>query len=268
MGISSLEHPLSLTPTLRGTMRGTLLLTSLILSVSGAALRDDALDAYIKAILENLRDQMPEGIPELGIPPLDPLSVPGIEIPHIDEDLIKADIEINNLVITGISTFNIETVHLDLERLGLTLDLLIPDLRGDAEYFLDGTILGLLPLYGEGAMFLELFNLNMSAVANVMINVEGFVEITTMELGADFTEIKIHLDDLLGGGEFGESINNMLNLLGGFIWEQVKGFLFPLLNDVLVDVLNDALHGCNIADLIQNGSCLKEKMAALPIKFQ
>merc|ERR1712098_255803 len=115
----------------------------------------------------------------------------------IDEDLIKADIEVNDLVIKGLSTFNIEVVHLDLEHLGLTLDLLIADLRGDATYKLDGSILGILPLYGEGPMFLELYNLNLSAQANVMINEEGFGEITEMVLDADFTEIKVHLDNLL-----------------------------------------------------------------------
>merc|ERR1711970_717235 len=233
------------------------LATFFILSLSLLALSQqkalrDPVDDFLRQILELLKQMMPEGNPALGIPPLDPFEVPHFDIPHIEEDFIKADIEINDFVIKGLSTFNTEVVHLDLEHLGLTLDLLIADLRGDATYKLDGSILGLLPLYGEGPMFLELYNLNLSAVASVMINADGFVELTTMELGADFTDIKLHLDNLLGGGEFGESINNMLNLLGDFIWDQLKGFLIPLLNDVLMDVLNDALSGCNIADLIEN----------------
>jgi hypothetical protein len=247
-------------------MKVLMLLSVLVCLASSKAVRDPALDAYLRAILESLKEQMPVGIPELGIPPLDPFDVPHFDIPHIEEDIIKVDIEINDLVIINLSTFNVETVHLDLEHLGLNLDLSIPDLRGDANYKLDGSILGLLPLYGEGAMFLELFNLFLHANASVLIDAEGFVQITTMDLSADFSEIKIHLDDLLGGGEFGESINNMLNLLGGFIWDQLKDVLFPLLDSVLKDVLNDALHGCNIADLIQNGECLRQKMAAIGIK--
>merc|ERR1719275_266669 len=80
-------------------------------------------------------------------------------------------------------------------------------------------------------------------------------------LDADFDDIAVHLDNLVGGGNFGETINNILNLLGPMIWDLVKGYLFPLLDDILLKVLNDALAGCNIADLVQNGSCFQERLA-------
>ena len=47
-------------------------------------LRDDNLDAYLKQILEMLKEQMPEGVPDLGIPPLDPFQVPHFDIPPIE----------------------------------------------------------------------------------------------------------------------------------------------------------------------------------------
>ena len=65
----------------------------------GVALRDPAIDEYIAAILELLKTQMPtgdlglgvlemeflySGIPDLGIPPLDPF-----EVPHFDIDPIE-----------------------------------------------------------------------------------------------------------------------------------------------------------------------------------
>ena len=46
--------------------------------------KDDSVDDYIKAILEELRAAMPTGIPELGIPILDPFDVPHFDIPHIE----------------------------------------------------------------------------------------------------------------------------------------------------------------------------------------
>ena len=45
--------------------------------------RDDSLDNYIRAVLETLKASMPTGIPELGIPILDPFDVPHFDIPHI-----------------------------------------------------------------------------------------------------------------------------------------------------------------------------------------
>ena len=65
----------------------------------GVALRDPAIDEYIAAILELLKTQMPTGdlvssswkmdsphpgIPDLGIPPLDPFEVPHFGIDPIE----------------------------------------------------------------------------------------------------------------------------------------------------------------------------------------
>ena len=42
-----------------------------------------------------------------------------------------------------------------------------------------------------------------------------------MDLGADFDNAVLHLDNLLGGGDFGETINNLLSALAPTIWDQV-----------------------------------------------
>merc|ERR1712154_152296 len=143
---------------------------------------------------ELLKQMMPNGIPELGIPPLDPFDVPHFDIPHIQEDIITADVSIENLVIRNLSTFDTKLAHLDLEQLSLALELGIHDLRGDAIYNLTGNILGLIPLYGDGDIWLEIFDLDLSASAAVVINEQGFVRVTAMTLSAAFSSIKIHLD--------------------------------------------------------------------------
>ena len=63
-----------------------------------------------------------------------------------------------------------------------------------------------------------------------------------MKLSADFEGIKLHLDNLMGGGNFGEAINNLLNALGDFIWDKLKGFLFPLLDLIVFSAFELVLH--------------------------
>jgi len=249
-------------------MKVFLILTTVLSLTSARAVRDDNLDAYLRQILELLKAQMPGGIPDLGIPPLDPLQVPHFDIPPIEEDIVKVTIEIDNLVITNLATFETKIAHLDIEDLSLELELTLADLRGDADYKLDGTIASIFPLYGEGPMMLEIFGLDLYAKAGLLINTEGFIEVTQMDITADFTDIKIHLDNLLGGGNFGESINNLLNVMGVYIWDQLKDLLFPLLDEVLLKVINDALAGCSVADLIQNGSCFQDRMKELGMAGQ
>ena len=45
------------------------------------------------------------------------------------EDIITADVSIENLVIRNLSTFDTKLAHLDLEKLSLALELGIDDLR-------------------------------------------------------------------------------------------------------------------------------------------
>ena len=46
---------------------------------------------------------------------------------------------------------------------------------------------------------------------------------------------------------------------------KVKNALFPLLEKVLTDVLNNALNGCNIADLIATGNCFKGNLQQMEL---
>merc|ERR1712055_57363 len=260
------------TDSLSVKMRGNLLLLAAAFDIASCAginvspdfkdvVEDDNIDQYIRDILELIKSQMPNGIPDLGIPPLDPFEVPHFDIPHIDEDIIDVDIAVEDLVAKNISTFETKQAHLDLEALTLLLQLDIADLRGDANYTLDGTVLGFLPIYGNGSMWLEVWGLKLYGAAGVLINADGFLEVTRMNITAEVTgEIKLHLNNLYGDGNLGDSINNLLNVLGGFIFDLLKDILFPLLDKLLIDILNDALSTCSIADLVANGSCFQQRL--------
>ena len=63
---------------------GLMAWNSIIINFICQVNKDDSVDNYIKAILEELRAAMPTGIPELGIPILDPFDVPHFDIPHIE----------------------------------------------------------------------------------------------------------------------------------------------------------------------------------------
>ena len=71
-------------------------------------------------------------------------------------------------------------------------------------------------------MMLEIFGLDLYAKAGILINAEGFIEVTQMDITADFTDIKMHLDDWIGGGDYGETINNLLNVIAVHIWDQAR----------------------------------------------
>ena len=71
-------------------------------------------------------------------------------------------------------------------------------------------------------MYIELTGLTLNANPGIKIDTEGFMQVTSLALGADFEGIVLHLDNLLGGGDFGETINNLLSVLGPQIWDLVS----------------------------------------------
>ena len=49
---------------------------------------------------------------------------------------------------------------------------------------------------------------------------------------------------------------------------QVEQGLFPFLNDFLKTLINDALDGCNIADLIVDGACFRGNMMQISQRIE
>merc|ERR550519_3243452 len=84
-----------------------------------------------------------------------------------------------------------------------------------------------------------------------------FLQVTELKLFADVGKISLHLDNLLGPGTLGELINEILNFLGGTIWDLVKDLIFNELDKTLLHIINDALDDCSLNDIINGNPCFK-----------
>ena len=73
-------------------------------------------------------------------------------------------------------------------------------------------------------MYIELMGFDIKAQAGLLIDAGGFLQVTNLELGADFTDAVLHLDNLLSGGDFGETINNIITAFAPMIWDLVSNF--------------------------------------------
>ena len=71
-------------------------------------------------------------------------------------------------------------------------------------------------------MYIELSQLSIQALAGLVIDANGFLQVTGLDLDADFTEAVLHFDNLVGGGDLGETINNILTAFAPTIWDLVR----------------------------------------------
>lgn len=97
---------------------------------------NESLSRYIKALLENLKEEMPKGIPELNIPPLEPLHMPEINADNT-EGIANIRLHMLDLLIQGLSSFVVREVKGDLNTMTFDLDLFLPEISGQSYYDLD-----------------------------------------------------------------------------------------------------------------------------------
>ncbi|GFY75092.1 uncharacterized protein TNIN_190911 [Trichonephila inaurata madagascariensis] len=124
---------------------------------------DEKLSEFIKEILENFREQMPEGIPDIGIPPIDPLVIPDID-EDIDDGIAKMVLRMRDINILGISKFHIVDLKADLEKGFANFSISLPELTASGNCYMNGKILGIFPMNSDGP-----FNINVTEVSKHMI---------------------------------------------------------------------------------------------------
>lgn len=209
---------------------------------------NESLNRYIKALLENLKTEMPNGVPQLGIPPLEPLHMPEI-LTDIQEGMAKIRLHMLDLVISGLSSFVVREVKGDLNTMTFALDLFLPEISGQSYYDLDGKVL-IFPLYGKGMAGLKVNDLHFKGTATISIIDMQMVQLTHFDIHILFSQIQLYLENIVGGGNLGNIVNTVLNMLGKLLYDKFKDQLLPPLNNIIKKALNEQLAKIKLSDLI------------------
>uniref|UniRef100_A0A1I8J6J4 BPI2 domain-containing protein n=1 Tax=Macrostomum lignano TaxID=282301 RepID=A0A1I8J6J4_9PLAT len=209
----------------------------------------DTISIYIKATLENLRQAMPHGIPELMIPPLEPLSLPVIDIPRIKEGVADVKLNMRNFVMNGLSSFVVRDAKGHTGSMSIELDLFFPQVAARADYNLDGKIL-IFPLYGSGPAAIQINDLSIRFVASVSIEDFTRVQLNNLQVDLTFSQVQMYLEGIVGGGNLGSVVNTLLNAMGKLIYDRLKGNLLPEVNRILRTVINNELAKVDLRDIL------------------
>ncbi|KAJ3654883.1 hypothetical protein Zmor_014036 [Zophobas morio] len=106
---------------------------------------DPNLNECVKNAVEQLRPHLALGVPELLLPPMDPLVLP--EAGLSSGDNFKASFK--NIQIYYANEFRIDNLNVNLDKYHIDLELSFPRLRILSQYNIDGRIL-VLQLHGHG----------------------------------------------------------------------------------------------------------------------
>ncbi|XP_076363897.1 uncharacterized protein LOC143253627 isoform X2 [Tachypleus tridentatus] len=203
------------------------------------------------AVLENFRDKMPTGVPELKFPVLDPLMIGNIN-ENIKEGIAQVDINIQNLQLFGLSGFSVPSLEADLQDLKISFKLKLPFLKATSNnYNLEGKIAGIFPLYGDGKATIQIDNLDIYLDGGLTVTTDGYLQLAdNMAVSIDFSKVSIKLENILGGGSFGDVINALLSSVGKIIFDKFKPKIMNELKKQIIKSANNELGKHKLEDII------------------
>jgi len=218
--------------------------------VAQNSVRDESVDNYITMVIENFAIAMKTGIPILGIPILDPVNISKLSLPDIETSAFILHANASDISVSDTSSFTPTYVHVDFDTDVMYLDLHFIRIRVDGWYWCDGMMGLIFPIFGEGAFYINVNSINSTGLGGVYVTPDNHLQITELSLILEFDKLEMFFDNFLGGGSFGEEMNEALSLLA----ETIIKALLPLLNTAIlpafVEFLNSALMQNTIQEII------------------
>lgn len=178
---------------------------------------DPKLSECIEKVIANGGAKFTEGIPELGIAPLDPVQLGTVYVDNPSLKLIFTD-----TVVTGLKGFRVNSYKINLEKKKAMFDF-TANVTLKAHYDMNGQIL-ILPIKGKGQSKIKITNLNI-VVKYDFEDVNGHWVIPSYKDHYKMDRAQFKFNNLFNGNkELGDTIHTVINTN----WEPVIKELAPV----------------------------------------
>ncbi|KAF9815071.1 hypothetical protein SFRURICE_010629 [Spodoptera frugiperda] len=178
-------------------------------------------DCVVKSI-EALRPQLTNGIPELGVPSIEPFLI------------------------------NEELQRVDLDTLKIRVRLRFPKLHFEGDYKLDAQVL-IVPLKGEGQLNADAVKCDAELVFHSQIITKDgveYVKFKKIEADISIKDYRVKLDGLFNGDKtLGEAANQAINQNRGEFLKATKPHLEKTVATNLLRVANNIVDGLTLDQL-------------------
>ncbi|XP_046392877.1 protein takeout-like [Ischnura elegans] len=206
---------------------------------------DKDLNNCIKNTFNHLRPYLVKGIPELEMPPIEPLKIDVLAMEN-GHGPVNVRAVFTNLTVHGASNYSVVAVKSDLATYRLDLGMKIPVITATGRYEVTGNVL-LLPVRSKGD-FLSQFT-DVTALAKIYgkEEKEAFGRkgpfMRTDKLVVDFAlgKARFRVRDLLNGDSLlGAAMNQFLNQNSIEIINEMKPAASASISKLFKKILNDA----------------------------
>jgi len=203
----------------------------------------EGLETFLQAILK-------KGIPDLGIPPLDPLvyndniSISETDMPGM---MTIEYLELGHFEVVGLSTFENHFLDFDLNQLAIILNLTFP-IKVKAEHSNFSIIVGdLIPFNGEGPANL-IAALRVEAEIYLNRTSEGYVCLDDLIADIFFDSLEVDFTTLMGvtGGRENHIFNKLMGDVTPELIDLMKPYMIDGILESLLTTANEFLESAKI----------------------
>ncbi|XP_030373969.1 protein takeout [Scaptodrosophila lebanonensis] len=173
---------------------------------------DPELSKCLKNSVHNLRPYLADGIKDINVPAMEPLYIGDLNI--LEGGTTGITVKAKKLNIYGASNFEITKMRASTANTRFDFELLLPNLRGEGLYEINGNILAL-PIRGNGP-FVGNFT-NFVAYVRILYDVKNINDIDYLHVKEFALKIRtgkgrLRLDNLFNGDKvLGDVINDTVN---------------------------------------------------------
>ncbi|OAD54242.1 hypothetical protein WN48_08164, partial [Eufriesea mexicana] len=206
------------------------------------------LEFKIRRILEKFRARMPYGIPELGIPPLEPLHLDEVDIKIDNPDIGNISITVEDLTLHNLSTFFINKAKLSLIGPTITANISVPRIYAEAFYNISGLLGSTLLLDGAGPLKANIYDFQL--YVNTILGYSRGVYLRTFDLDFSLKSIDIKLDNFMDDDELNDVMNKVFQELTPKVLDIIKPDVLPGIQSYIGGRINETIHHLTMRDVI------------------
>ncbi|XP_037946301.1 protein takeout [Teleopsis dalmanni] len=199
---------------------------------------DPQLNMCARNSLNDLKERFIVGIPELFIPPIEPLVIPEVKMDQ-DSGAIYLHSTFKNVKITGLSNFTLNDITIEPKKLKFSLSTSFLKLSLNSLYIMKGKIM-MMPLVGQGGCQANLTDVELKTVIigqKYKKNGVTYIKVKDINLKYELGKAEMHLENLFNGDNaLGERMNSFLNEN----WESLSDEVRPLLENAMIEVIRSS----------------------------
>ncbi|KAM3960137.1 protein takeout-like [Aphomia sociella] len=185
---------------------------------------DPQLNACIKNSFNHLRPYLARGLPDIGVPPVEPLKIDRLVMEN-DAGPVRVTAAFTNITVVGPSNYTITKIRSDLNKLRIDMGVVLPRIEITGRYEVSGQVL-LFPVRSQGDFWAAF--IDVAAIGKVFgkeIERDGVKYMTADRLLVDFklrnSRFKVR-DTVNFGSVIGEAMNQFLNNNAPEIIEEMR----------------------------------------------